>query len=147
MLDGDERKPNPQAQDWEELADVFSQRPDVDKAVGTSWSPFQKYAKNEAGQWLVVPAPEYAKSLIEAGWYCLPYVYPAETPTHSVAGALFYAKNYTHEAAPQVLGLGVGWYYPEPVLGCYGGFKLDSPVFAGKETCAGYSIWDAGEIF
>lgn len=135
--------PNPQAQDWEalveELEDIH-----IDKAVATSWSPFQKWSA-EANN--MVPAPEIAAPLIRDGWYCQPYVYPAEHAGITVGHALAYSKHYTHEAAPAVLAEGEGWYHPEPVLGVYGGFTIDSPAFNGKDSCVGYSLWDAGEVF
>lgn len=94
-----------------------------------------------------MPAPELAKELIVHGWYVQPYVYPAEHAGITVERQLAYAEHYTHEEAPGVLPEGTGWYAPEPVLGTYGGFTLNSPNFAGKDTCAGYSAWDAGELF
>lgn len=137
--------PNSQAQDWADL-DFHLSGFDIDKAVATSFAPFQKWRNGQ-----LLPAPEKAKVLIDNGWYCLPYVYPAESLGDSVAGKLAYCRHFTHEAAPTVLAPGKGWYRPEPVLGTYCGingcFTLASPQFAGKEVNGGYSIWDAGEQF
>jgi hypothetical protein len=132
---------NPQAQNWAELA-VALEPFDCDKAVATSFAPFQKWI---GGQ--LLPAPELAKPLIERGWTCMPYVYPAENPGDSVAGKLDYCRHFTHEAAPSILDPGEGWYEPEMVLGVYGGKTLDSPEFNGKRSLAGFSVWDAGEEF
>lgn len=140
--------PNPQAQDWMALALALDPwAGDIDLAVATSFTPFQKWAQNPDGSRSLLPAPEMAEPLITRGWKCMPYVYPAESPGDSVAGKLAYCKHFTHEAAPDVLAAGEGWYLPEPVLGTYGGKTLDSPEFAGKESCAGFSCWDAGELF
>lgn len=128
--------PNPQAQDWPALVAALADLP-VDRAVATSWGPFRRGG---------LPAADLAAPLIKAGWHVLPYVYPAENPSDSVAEALFYATHFTHEARPDVLDDGEGWYAPEPVLGCYGGKTLDSPEFGGWRTCASASIWDAGEV-
>lgn len=129
-------QPNPQAQDWVELDQALSDLP-IAKGVATSWSPFQ----GPDGK----PAPAIAKPLIEAGWHCLPYVYPAESPGASIDRAAFYASHFTHEAAPGVLAPGQGWYAIEPVLGCYSGaygsFTLDD--FPGRHDCLGWSVWAA----
>jgi hypothetical protein len=142
--------PYPPAQDWADLDFHLSDLP-IDKSVATSFAPFQKWRPDHNGIMRLLPAPEKAKVLIENGWYCQPYVYPAESLGDTVAGKLAYATHFTHEAAPNVLEPGQGWYRPEPVLGTYCGawgcFELNSPAFNGKETCAGYSIWDAGEEF
>lgn len=143
-------RPNPQAQDWFALADALNDLP-IDKAVATSWAPFQTFVLSPTPEnpqrRIIVPHAPYASTLIKRGWYCLPYVYPAETPTHTVAGALQYARNFTHERAPTVLAEGEGWYDVEPVLGVYGGKTLESPEFAGWRATASVSIWDAGEEF
>lgn len=128
--------PNPQAQDWPELV-LQTADLEIDKAVATSWAPFQGPTN--------LPAPALAAPLIRAGWYVMPYVYPAENPGDTVAGKLAYAKHYTHERAPDDLDPGEGWYDPEPVLGLYQGKEIDDPEFAGWEECAGVSIWDAGD--
>jgi len=136
--------PNPQAQDWADLAFHLSDL-GIDCAVGTSWSPFKKYVWSTPGgeqlpELKLVPAPEFAKPLTDDGWYVLPYVYPAETQTHTVAGAKAYAQHY-----PAWKG------HEEPVLGTYCGphgcFDLTSTPFNGRDTCAGWSVWDAGEQF
>ena len=131
--------PNPQAQDWVDLA-FYTADLGIDLAVATSWAPFQKYVWEE-GRWLLRPAPEFAKPLTDDGWYVQPYVYPAETPTHSVAAAKAYAQNFPEWAGTE-----------EPVLGTYAGqfgdFRsLASAPFNGKDTCVGWSVWDAGEQF
>ena len=136
---------NPQAQDWADLAFHLSDL-GIDRAVATSWAPFQKYVwSTPGGEQLptlkLVPAPEFAKPLTDDDWYVLPYVYPAETPTHSVAGAKQYAQHYPDWAG-----------HEEPVLGTYSGpfgdfGDLDSAPFTGRDTCAGWSVWDAGEQF
>lgn len=143
--------PNPQAQDWHELADRLDGY-DIDRAVGTSFGPFQKWRYNGSLERMeLLPAPEYAKPLIEKGWTCIPYVYPAESFGDSVAGKLAYCRHFTHEACPEILAPGQGWYNPEPVCGTYSGpfgnYELNDPAFAGKESCAGFSVWDAGEQF
>jgi hypothetical protein len=118
--------PNPQAQNWPALATALSGE-GIDCAVATSWTPFQ----GPTG----LPDPELARPLIEAGWYVLPYVYPAENPGASVGDARFYAQHYGPE-----------WAHAEPVLGVYGGVTLADPRFAGKDDCPGYSLWDASEV-
>lgn len=131
--------PNPQAQDWTDLAFHLADL-GIDRAVGTSWSPFKKYVPEGNGH-ILVPAPEFAKPLTDDGWYVLPYVYPAETPTHSVAAAKAYARHFPEWSGKE-----------EPVLGTYDGefgdfSDLASAPFNGKDTCVGWSVWDAGEQF
>lgn len=131
--------PNPQAQDWTDLAFHFHDL-GIDKAVATSWAPFQKYVPDGNG-FQLIPAPEIAKPLTDDDWYVLPYVYPAESFGQSVYSAKAYARHY-----PAWKG------HEEPVLGTYvgehGDFKdLTNPAFDGKDTCAGWSVWDAGEQF
>lgn len=133
--------PNPQAQDWADLAFHMGGL-GIDLAVATSWAPFQKWIfEAQQQRWVLVPAPEFAKPLTDANWYVLPYVYPAETPGHSVAQAKAYATHFPAWAGSE-----------EPVLGTYAGqfgdFRdLASAPFDGKDTCAGWSVWDAGEQF
>lgn len=131
--------PNPQAQNWSELA-FFLGDLGIDRGVATSWAPFQKFVV-ENNQWALRPAPELAKPLTDDNWYVLPYVYPAETPGHSVASARAYAEHYPEWSGEE-----------EPVLGTYSGqfgdFRdLDSAPFTGRETRVGWSVWDAGEQF
>lgn len=130
---------NPQAQDWADLAFHLADL-GIDCAVGTSWAPFQKYVP-EGGGHILVPAPEFAKPLTDDGWYVLPYVYPAETPSHTVYAAKQYALHYPEWSGQE-----------EPVLGTYSGahgdyHSLASAPFDGKDTCPGWSVWDAGEQF
>jgi len=120
-------QPNPQAQDWNALASVLEQFDDLTCAVATSFGPFI----GPDGK----PDPDLAKPLIDAGWYCLPYVYPAEHAGITLEEMAFYATHY-----------GPKWAHAEPVLGVYGGFTVDSPAFDGKDECPGYSLWDAGEV-
>ena len=118
--------PNPQAQDWPALAAALEPYP-VECAVATSFGPFQ----DSAG----LPSQELADPLIEAGWYCLPYVYPSEHFGVTVEQQIAYAAHYGPE-----------WSHAEPVLGVYGGYTIDSPEFDAKSECPGFSLWDAGEI-
>lgn len=142
--------PNPQAQNWPELQWMLEDVP-CDKAVATSWSPFQKFVDLPGGGRGAVPAPETARVLIRHGWKVMPYVYPAEHKGVTVASMLQYARHHTYEEAPGVFDPGEGWYTPEPVAGVYCGvhgcFTLESPNFNGIENCAGFSVWDAGEEF
>ena len=131
--------PNAQAQDWPALVAALADL-GVDCAVATSWAPFQVWSQGRT-----LPAAELAAPLIKAGWYVMPYVYPAENPSDTVASQVDYARHFTHEARPDVLSPGENWYDPEPVLGCYQGKTLDSSEFAGWESCASISIWDAGD--
>lgn len=128
---------NPQAPDWEAIA-VRLEPYDIDKAVGTSFAPFQTYVP-DGNSWLLLPDVERAKPLIERGWYVLPYVYPAENEGSTVSGQLFYSSHYGPE-----------WSNGEPVLGCYSGpfgsFTIDSPEFNGYENQPGASVWDAGSV-
>ena len=119
--------PNPQAQDWPELVEALDEF-DIPKAVATSYTPF----RTPAG----LPSQALARPLIEAGWYCLPYVYPSEHVGVTVEQQITYAQHYGPE-----WGAGA-----EPVLGVYGGYTVDSPAFDGKEDRPGYSLWDAGEV-
>lgn len=140
MLKDDAPVANPQAQDWADLAFHLSDL-GIDCAVGTSWAPFQKYERDpNSGSWRVAPAPEFAKPLTDDGWYVMPYVYPAENKTDTVARATFYATHF-----PAWSGKA------EPVCGTYCGphgcFTLDDPVFDGRDNCPGWSVWDAGEAF
>lgn len=104
----------PEAQNWVELVFELADL-DIDKGVATNWAPFV----DQAG----LPDASKAKALIEGGWHCMPYVYPAEHAGITPEQQAYYARHYTHEAAPSVLDPGVGWYAIEPVFGCYGGFK------------------------
>jgi len=132
IMVGGEPRANPQAPDWNEVADAFSDYPH-DRAVATSFGPFTHYVREPDG-WALRPDPVKAKPLIDGGWYLMPYVYPAEHATATVESQMFYATHYP------------GWYAPEPVLGVYGGFTLSHPAFDGYQECAGYSLWDAGEV-
>lgn len=118
--------PNPQAQDWVALADALEPYP-VECAVATSFTPFRGPDQR--------PSQELADPLIEAGWYCLPYVYPSEHLGVTVEQQVTYAAHYGPE-----------WAHAEPVLGVYGGYTIDSPEFAAKASCPGFSLWDAGEV-
>lgn len=120
-------QPNPQAPSWDLIAQQLLPFDKVDKAVATNWSPFQ----NADG----TPSRELAGPLMRHGWYCLPYVYPAEHPGITVDKQLSYAQHY----APQ-------WAKAEPVLGVYGGFTVASPAFNRWRDCNGASLWDAGEV-
>lgn len=128
--------PNPQAQDWQELADALADLP-CQKAVATSYAPFQGPMN--------APEAELAKPLIDAGWHLIPYVYPAETAGDSIPRKAFYADHYTHEARPDLFDPGEGWYHIEPVLGCYSGehgsFAVDD--FPERDQCIGWSVWAA----
>lgn len=136
--------PNPQAQNWPELAWELEGLDGVQKAVATSWAPFQRWEQTALGPKLL-PAPEKAKALIEARWHCMPYVYTAENPSDNIPEKVAYARHFTHERAPSVLGPGEGWYEIEPVLGTYGGFELED--FPERDECIAWSAWDAGELF
>lgn len=128
---------NPQAPDWEDIATRLD-RYDIAKAVASSFGAFQTY-RLENGRWFLRPDPERAAPLIDAGWYLLPYVYPAEHQGATVAGQLFYASHYGPE-----------WTHAEPVLGCYSGlfgsFTIDSPAFEGYDDQPGASVWDLGSV-
>lgn len=124
---------NPQAQDWNALVEALGPHR-ISKAVATSFSPFQSY-RQEAGGWALRPDRALAQPLIDDGWYCLPYVYPAEHAGITVDEMLGYAEHYGPE-----------WSHAEPVLGVYGGYTLDDPAFAGVSRCSGFSLWDAGEV-
>lgn len=130
ILTGDGPIWNPQAQDWAAVVEAFRTYAG-DKAVATSWSPFQTYVL-EGGSWLVRPNRALADPLVDAGWYALPYVYPAEHPGITIEAQVGY-------------GAFLGWPDGEPVLGCYGGFELED--FPTRFDYAGFSIWDAGEVF
>lgn len=129
-------QPNPQAQDWQELADALADLP-IQKAVATSYSPFQGPTHG--------PEAELAKPLIDDGWHLIPYVYPAENAGDNIASKAQYAQHFTHEARPDLLDPGEGWYNVEPVLGCYSGahgsFTVDD--FPLREECIGWSVWAA----
>jgi hypothetical protein len=133
ILRDDGPHPNPQAQDWVALADALDHWP-IDCAVATSFGPFQSYVQ-EGDRWVVRPDPEIARPLIEAGWFCLPYVYPAEHHGITARRMLDYAAHYGPE-----------WAAAEPVCGVYGGYTIDDPAFAAKDGAPGYSLWDAGEV-
>lgn len=120
---------NPQAPDWNEVVASFYSYTG-DKSMATSFTPFQSWHMS-GGDWRLIPDRSIAAPLIEAGWYLMPYVYPAENPG-SIPSALFYSSHYP------------GWDDPEPVLGCYGGYELTD--FPERNTVAGYSIWDAGQV-
>lgn len=102
--------------------------------MATSFGPFQSYVLEESS-WVLRPDVYRAEPLIDAGWYCLPYVYPAEHAGITVDEMMFYASHYGPE-----------WSRAEPVCGVYGGYTIDDPAFAGRVNCPGWSIWDAGEI-
>lgn len=128
---------NPQAPSWEAIGAALEPY-DISKAVATSFGPFQSY-KLENGEYVLRPDPGRAAPLIERGWYCLPYVYPAEHLGATVAGQLAYANHYGPE-----------WSHGECALGCYSGphgtFTIDSPAFAGYDKQPGASVWDAGSV-
>lgn len=122
--------PNPQAVNWPAVVERL--RPyALPKAVATSFGPFIG-ADGRPDQALADP-------LIEAGWYCLPYVYPAEHHGVTVEGQVFYASHYGPE-----------WSHAEPVLGCYSGpfgsYDLSSDAFDGYLEQPGASVWDAGSV-
>lgn len=120
---------NPQAPNWSEVVAAFSDYPG-DKGMATSFTPFQSWHYVQE-QWKLLPDKNLARPLIEAGWYLMPYVYPAENPG-TISTALHYSSHYP------------GWDDPEPVLGCYGGYVLEN--FPERSSVAGYSIWDAGQV-
>lgn len=128
---------NPQAPDWEAVA-LALESFDIDKAVATSFSAFRKWVR-VGDQWQLHPDPDRAAPLIERGWYCQPYVYPAEHQGMTVERAIAYASHYGPE-----------WAHGEPVLGCYSGahgsFTIDSPEFDGYDDQPGASLWDAGTV-
>ena len=128
---------NPQAVNWEQVGATLEPY-QIDKAVATSFGPFQSY-KLENGQYFLRPDKTRAKPLIDRNWYCLPYVYPAENLGATVDGMMFYASHYGPE-----------WSHGEPVLGCYSGahgsFTIDSPAFNGYLDQPGASVWDAGTV-
>lgn len=129
--------PNPQAQDWPALVDALKDLP-IDKGVATSYAPFQ--GPDNA------PMAELAKPLIDNGWHCLPYVYPAEEAGATPEGKQAYALHYTHEARPDLFVQGQGWYNIEPLLGCYAGMFGDYSDINNFQTRNSYRschIWAA----